>query len=430
MPKEGNTSPIRFFFILICILFCTGCNGGDSSVNQPDSHENKTNADVQAGDDANDFEGGEETVDDSSNPVSDIPSIPKNVIAVGGNKKTIINWTDDPDTAVSYNLYYSTSADLPENATSVITDVIPPFTHTGLINDATYYYLITAQNIIGESALSRKVSATPRKFSVILGENTVFHSFNVDRTAGTGSSDGENAISYVDVGPEQKSVSQAWAGVEFYVNKSPTGNVMAEAVISITFSYKLDVDFDVLPKSEYGGGSADARIYGWIANQKKELDNIVFIHDKDTAVKTGAMTFTHNLIDAPTWTHLYASKFYEVTTELYTHAQVYTGNSALAKAEVTVTEIKIEFPSPLPKLTNGSEDGSGGYSFFHPQLIIGSSDDIQALEGYNCISGDEIIVESPLILDLKGFESLKQINGKLTILNNQNLKNLMNEFTY
>ena len=43
----------------------------------------------------------------------------------------------------------------------MIPKVSSPYTHTGLINGTTYYYVVTAANQYGESAESKEVSATP-----------------------------------------------------------------------------------------------------------------------------------------------------------------------------------------------------------------------------------------------------------------------------
>jgi len=271
------------------------------------------------------------------------PSAPINVSAAAGDGKAIISW-HMVQGAASYNIYWSATPGVTKQTGTKISDVTSPYTHINLTNDETYYYVVTSENSYGESSESHEVSATPLAFSVIIGEDTIFNTFNVIRTTGTADSDGEHASSYIQAGPYQDGISEAWAGVRFHVLQSPNGTTMSDATISITFSYELEVNFDVLSPGQGGGGSADARLYAWIANYKKELDNIVFIHYSDYDKKSGTMTFTHTLSDAPTWTHLYAGQYYEVTADLYTHAQVYIGDQALSYAQVTVQEIRIEFP--------------------------------------------------------------------------------------
>ncbi len=217
------------------------------------------------------------------------------------------------------------------------------------------FLLITFLFCLNDKCYSAVKNDAGEDFAVTLNVNKSFTSFNYSQVIGTGSSDGQKAISYVNAGPYENGRSRSWAGVLFDVEESPSGtHSFLDAVISITFSYKLKVDFDVLPPSQNGGGSADARIYAWIRNdtdgiihEKREIDNIVFIHDKNYEEKTGTHTFSHRLSNSPSWTHLHVGKKYEVSIELYTHADVYIGHDAVAYAEVTIEEIKIEFDNPV-----------------------------------------------------------------------------------
>lgn len=226
---------------------------------------------------------------------------------------------------------------------------------TEKLSPACVFILITflfCLSDIGHATVNKEVGDD---LAVTLNVNKTFTSFNHSHVTGTGSSDGRKAVSYVSAGPYEEGRSRAQAGVLFDVHDSPLGTPsFLDAVISVTFSYKLKVDFDVLPPSQRGGGSADARLYAWIRNdtdgiihEKKELENIVFIHDKNFEEKTGKHTFSHRLTNAPSWTHLHVGKRYEVSIELYTHADVYIGNEALAYAEVTIEEIRVEFDTPV-----------------------------------------------------------------------------------
>jgi hypothetical protein len=218
-------------------------------------------------------------------------------------------------------------------------------------------------------------------FIVTIGENKVFTTFNVDRISGTANSDGQNASSYVKAGPYQSGISEAWAGVRFQVVESPNGLTTADAIVSITFKYKLKVDFNVLSPTEGGGGSADARLYGWIANYKKELDYINFIHSSNFDEKSGTITFTHRLSDSPTWINLYAGQTYEVTADIYTHADVYKGYDALSYAEVTLQKVTIDFgKSQSPNcdsahlnLCTNQSDCEGAYGYWYEDMCHSSS---------------------------------------------------------
>ena len=90
------------------------------------------------------------------------PPIPTNVAATPGDGQVTISWNTAVD-ATSYNIYWSTSSgvskDTYEGEISTITST--SYTHTGLTNFTTYYYVLTAENSYGESDESEEVSATP-----------------------------------------------------------------------------------------------------------------------------------------------------------------------------------------------------------------------------------------------------------------------------
>lgn len=88
------------------------------------------------------------------------PSAPTNVAATAGNGYVTIKW-DLVSGATSYNIYWATSAGVSKSTGTKISDVTSPYVHTGLSNGTTYYYVVTAENIYGESGESDEVSATP-----------------------------------------------------------------------------------------------------------------------------------------------------------------------------------------------------------------------------------------------------------------------------
>jgi fibronectin type 3 domain-containing protein len=96
----------------------------------------------------------------ATSPLSGPPEAPASVDAIQGNAQAAISW-GSVSNATSYNLYWSTSSVVtPANGTK-ITSVASPYTHTGLTNGTTYYYIVTAVNSYGESPASNQVSATP-----------------------------------------------------------------------------------------------------------------------------------------------------------------------------------------------------------------------------------------------------------------------------
>ena len=86
--------------------------------------------------------------------------IPEGVTALAGSGKNLISW-NTVTSAASYNLYWSTTPGVtPANGTK-IASVTSPYTHDGIANGTTYYYIVTASRINVESAGSSQVSALP-----------------------------------------------------------------------------------------------------------------------------------------------------------------------------------------------------------------------------------------------------------------------------
>ncbi|MBI5344264.1 MAG: fibronectin type III domain-containing protein [Deltaproteobacteria bacterium] len=88
------------------------------------------------------------------------PSAPTGVSASAGAGQVTISWTAATG-ATSYNVYWSTASGVTKTTGAQITDAASPYTHSGLTNGTTYYYVVTAVNSYGESSESSEVSATP-----------------------------------------------------------------------------------------------------------------------------------------------------------------------------------------------------------------------------------------------------------------------------
>lgn len=88
-----------------------------------------------------------------------VPSAPTGISATAGDRQAVISWTAVSG-AVSYNLFWSTSSDVSGRNGTKVADVTSPYTHTGLTQNATYYYVVTAVNGYGESMDSAKASVT------------------------------------------------------------------------------------------------------------------------------------------------------------------------------------------------------------------------------------------------------------------------------
>jgi subtilase family serine protease len=112
---------------------------------------------------------------------SEPPGVPTNLVANAGNQQIRLTWSPAPN-ATSYRVRRSTTPGGPyTDAASNVRDV--QFTNTGLTNGTTYYYVVTAMNILGESAPSVEVSATPK-----LPADMIVSAFSVPATAPTGGS--------------------------------------------------------------------------------------------------------------------------------------------------------------------------------------------------------------------------------------------------
>ncbi|MHB8773449.1 MAG: fibronectin type III domain-containing protein [Syntrophales bacterium] len=88
------------------------------------------------------------------------PAAPTEVTATPGNGQVTIAWTPVSG-ATSYNIYWSNTPGVTTANGSKITGVASPYIDSGLINDSTYYYVVTAVNNDGESTPSSQVSAIP-----------------------------------------------------------------------------------------------------------------------------------------------------------------------------------------------------------------------------------------------------------------------------
>jgi chitin-binding protein len=103
--------------------------------------------------------------------VGDVPSAPTGVAASAGNAQATVTWSAVSG-ATGYNVKRSTTSGGPYS--NVATNVTATsYTNTGLTNGTTYYYVITAVNASGESAISSQASAQPQGTSTGDGGVTV-----------------------------------------------------------------------------------------------------------------------------------------------------------------------------------------------------------------------------------------------------------------
>jgi lysophospholipase L1-like esterase len=109
-----------------------------------------------------------------------VPLAPTGLTAtVGtGNDQVTINWNDSVG-ATSYNIYWSTSSEISSQNGTKIQDVKSPYSHAGLAEDTTYFYVVTAVNGYGESDDSAKASA-----SVVSNRQDIFVAMGDSITVG------------------------------------------------------------------------------------------------------------------------------------------------------------------------------------------------------------------------------------------------------
>jgi cellulose 1,4-beta-cellobiosidase len=89
------------------------------------------------------------------------PAEPTGVTATTGDGQVTISWTAVPG-ATTYHIYWSTySGVTPLNGFLKAGAATPSYTHKGLSNGTTYYYVVTAVNGNGESSASAQVSVAP-----------------------------------------------------------------------------------------------------------------------------------------------------------------------------------------------------------------------------------------------------------------------------
>jgi hypothetical protein len=89
-----------------------------------------------------------------------IPAASQGLVATAGKGEVTLQW-NSVAAATSNNLYWSTSSPLTKATATKITGVASPYLHTGLTDNVTYYYAVSAVNGANESPLSSIVLVTP-----------------------------------------------------------------------------------------------------------------------------------------------------------------------------------------------------------------------------------------------------------------------------
>ena len=92
-------------------------------------------------------------------PYAASPAAPTSLTATLGNAQAVLRWMPST-TASSYNVKRSLTNGGPFNIVANLSTT--NYTDTGMVNGTTYYYVVSALNMAGESANSTQVSVTPQ----------------------------------------------------------------------------------------------------------------------------------------------------------------------------------------------------------------------------------------------------------------------------
>ncbi|MBN1800843.1 MAG: fibronectin type III domain-containing protein [Candidatus Lokiarchaeota archaeon] len=105
---------------------------------------------------------GPKSVQILSYPQVQPPDSPKNFQVIAGSEQVVLAWeapdNNGGDPITGYIIYYRTASSI---TYFIDVDNVTTYTHLGLANGETYYYSIRASNLIGDSAATPEVSATP-----------------------------------------------------------------------------------------------------------------------------------------------------------------------------------------------------------------------------------------------------------------------------
>jgi hypothetical protein len=100
--------------------------------------------------------------------------------------------------AASYNLYWSTVSGVTKTNGEKIAGLNTPTNHGGLVNGTGYFYVVTAVNSAGESAISSQAVATPVNGAILLDPDPLYgDQWHLNNTGQLGGTAGED----IDVEP-------------------------------------------------------------------------------------------------------------------------------------------------------------------------------------------------------------------------------------
>ena len=93
-----------------------------------------------------------------------IPSAPQSLLAIPGDNQISLSWSisesDGGVTIIGYMIYRSLTSGTEYDLLTMVNGSTSTYSDTMVINDQTYFYIVTAVNNIGESDVSNEVNAT------------------------------------------------------------------------------------------------------------------------------------------------------------------------------------------------------------------------------------------------------------------------------
>ena len=202
--------------------------------------------------------GGRLNVQKALQSCSEPPGVPTNLTAFAGDKQIKLTWAAAPN-AATYRVKRSAAPGGPY--TLIASNVrATEYTNTNLTNGITYYYVVSAANILGESVDSNEASATPKlpadmdvSAFTVPGEAIAGSTMSVSVTtknAGTGSSEPSTTRFYV-------STNAVFEPTDSVLQEAQAVPALAPG-ISLTSSITVGVPSDLPAGSYYLIAKADA----------------------------------------------------------------------------------------------------------------------------------------------------------------------------
>lgn len=87
-------------------------------------------------------------------------SAPEAPTIQAGNTQNTLSWKEVTG-ATSYAIYYGTTTGVSKTNGIRIANISSPYTHSSIVNNTSYYYILVAVNASGESNASSEATATP-----------------------------------------------------------------------------------------------------------------------------------------------------------------------------------------------------------------------------------------------------------------------------